>query len=471
MKTARVPTHPRAPWNLSLWTARAARSLIRWSGRSGGTTLPGRVLTELRPDAIEKLSERIPGGSIIVSSTNGKTTTSSMIASILDADSRPALHNKAGSNMHWGVATTLLDAVDLPDEAMGLFEIDEAWVSRLAPALDPKVVVLGNLFRDQLDRYGELERLSDEWAEMVSALPADCTLVLCADDPSIARLADSFGPDRRVVFFGMEDPKNSLSSQSHAFDTSNCRNCGARYEYERTFVGHLGHYRCPNCDSGRPSVVQVRASSVDLHGFEGSTMEIDTPQGQVTVELALPGLYNSYNALAAVAAACALGVEVPQIEEGLEGTTGVFGRSERIHLEGGELSMLLIKNPTGANEVIRTLADEATRSGKLDLWFGLNDGIADGRDISWIWDTDFELLAGCVRSAYCSGSRAPEMALRLKYAGWPTESIAVDHDLERSLTAAVDAAPGILYAMPTYTALLDVRNAMAQKGDTDHFWV
>ena len=459
------------PWSLALAASRASRSAIRASGRSGGTTLPGRVLTRLRPDAIERLASSLTGGSIIVSSTNGKTTTASMIGSILEADSREILHNRAGSNMHWGIATTLLDSPGQSPGTIGLFEIDEAWVSRLAPVLNPKVVVLGNLFRDQLDRYGELERLAEDWADMVSRLPSDCTLVLCADDPAIASLADSLDPDGEVVFFGMEDESNALAQEAHAFDTSNCRKCGTRYDYARTFLGHLGHYRCPGCGSSRPAEVQIRATRVQLHGFEGSVMDVETPQGEVRVEIGLPGLYNAYNALAAVAVGCSAGIGLSEIRTGIESSPAVFGRSERIRLDDGELSMLLIKNPTGANEVLRTLADEASRSGPLDLWLGLNDRIADGRDVSWIWDADFEVLAQSVGKVTCSGTRAPEMALRLKYAQWPKESIIVDDDLERSLRTAVGESAGRLFAMPTYTAMLEVRGAIAGKGQADDFWV
>jgi len=461
----------RLPWGLSVALARTARALIKATGRSGGTTLPGRILTEVRPDAIERMASGISGGSVIVSSTNGKTTTAAMISSVLAAGGRSVLHNKAGSNMHWGVATTLLDSADLPDDALGLFEIDEAWVSRLAPLLNPKVVVLGNLFRDQLDRYGELERLADEWSAMVAALPEDCALVLCADDPSVADLAASLPPGREAIYFGMEDLNQALAAQAHAFDAKYCRRCGGKYSYERTFIGHLGHYRCPSCGHARPADIQVTATSVSLKGLSGSEIEFDTPIGHSSLTLPLPGLYNVYNALAAIAAGYAMGEPLTSVVEGISATASVFGRSEMIELDDGDLALLLIKNPTGANEVLRTLGNEAGQSGNLDLWIGLNDRIADGRDVSWVWDADFEPLADRIGSVTCSGTRASEMALRLKYAGWPSSRLTVDEDLERSLLAAVKRSDGILYALPTYTALLEVRGKIAEKGHADDFWL
>ena len=474
MSADRQSRSARLPWGLSVALARAARASIRATGRSGGTTLPGRVLTEVRPDAIERMASEIPGGSIIVSSTNGKTTTAAMISSVLAAGGRSVLHNKAGSNMHWGVATTLLDSTDLPEDALGLFEIDEAWVSRLAPILNPKLVVLGNLFRDQLDRYGELERLADEWSAMVAGLPEDCGLVLCADDPSVADLAASLPPGRKAVYFGMEDLDQALAEKSHAFDAKYCGRCGGQYSYERTFIGHLGHYRCSSCGHTRPTEVQVRATSVDLRGLSGSEVEFDTPVGHSSLTLPLPGLYNVYNALAAIAAGYAMGEPLDSIVEGVSATASVFGRSERIELDEGALALLLIKNPTGANEVLRTLGNEASDSGQtgdLDLWIGLNDRIADGRDVSWVWDADFEPLADRIGSVTCSGTRAAEMALRLKYAGWPVDRLIVDEDLERSLLAAVERSEGTLYALPTYTALLEVRGKLAERGHTDDFWL
>lgn len=458
------------PWSVSLSIAKLIRVLIRAAGRSGGTTLPGRILMRLRPDAIARLAKGIPGGSIVVSSTNGKTTTAAMISSILSTAGWDVLHNKAGSNMHWGIATSLLDVADLPERSLGLFEIDEAWVSRLIPQLDPRLVVLGNLFRDQLDRYGELERLSDEWSSMVTALPDGCRLALCADDPAIADLASSLPPDRQPVWFGLDDESQALSEAPHAFDAKYCRRCGARYVYRSIFLGHLGDYVCAECGHGRPEALQVEAREIELEGLAGSRFLLSTSNGSSEVNLPLPGLYNVYNGLAAAAAAQAMGVSLKDTVEGISKTAAVFGRSETIEIGSGRLALLLIKNPTGANEVLRTLSQESERVGKLDVWLGLNDRIADGRDISWIWDADFELLAGRVGGVTCSGTRAPEMAERLKYAGWPSDSIEIDEDLERSLLFATERAEGLLYAMPTYTALLEVRGKLAGRGHASDFW-
>jgi lipid II isoglutaminyl synthase (glutamine-hydrolysing) len=446
--------------------ARAVGAASRRSGRGGGTTLPGRLLLRLAPDALERLGAGLGRGSAIISATNGKTTTAAMISAALAAVGRAPVHNRAGSNMTWGVATALLE--QRGEE--GLFEVDEAWLPRVAEALDPRLIVLGNLFRDQLDRYGELERLADDWAELVAARAGRTRFVLNADDPLVADLGRDADerPYPGVTYFGVEDPAQALPELQHAHDAKHCRRCGAPYIYERAFVGHLGHYACPSCGASRP-LPDVVAAGVELDGMSGSRVLLRTPGGERWLRLPLPGLYNVYNALAATAAARELGVEEDGIQRGLEAMRAVFGRVETIEVSGTPVAILLIKNPAGANEVLRTLRLERTAAG-LDLWFALNDRIADGRDVSWVWDADFELLARGVRRVTCAGTRAAEMAVRLKYAGWPEEAIRVEEEIGASLDRAVREAPATLFALPTYTALLELRNLLADRGLAPEFW-
>jgi UDP-N-acetylmuramyl tripeptide synthase len=448
-----------------LTAARAVGAASRASGRGGGTTLPGRVLLRLAPEAIARLGRRLDR-SAIVSATNGKTTTAGMIAAALEADGRRLVHNRAGSNMTWGVATALLEQ----GGSEGLFEVDEAWLPRVAAQLEPSLIVLGNLFRDQLDRYGEMETLATEWGKTVAAGTGRTRFALNADDPAIADLGrDESGEAREgVVYFGIEDASQALPELQHAFDAKHCRRCGRPYAYERAFVGHLGHYSCPSCGATRPRP-DVAATAIELRGMSGSLVNLRTPQGEIELQLPLPGLYNVYNALAAVTAALELGVPPGTIASSLQTLRAAFGRVETIAIDSTQLSILLIKNPAGANEVLRTLLLEAGEE-KLDLWIGLNDRIADGRDVSWVWDADFELLAGGVRRVVCAGTRAPEMALRLKYAGWPERSIEVVPEIDASLDRALADAPGRLFALPTYTALLELRKLLAARGLAEEFW-
>jgi len=251
------------------------------------------VLLRLAPDAIARLGAHLDAGSTLISATNGKTTTAGMLATILKAEGREPVHNRAGSNMTWGVATALLEQ----EGAEGLFEVDEAWLPRVASALDPRLIVLGNLFRDQLDRYGELERLADDWAAMVTRCEGRSRLALNADDPLIADLGrDASGRRREARYFGIDDPSQALPTLQHAFDAKHCRRCGHAYTYERACVGHLGHYSCPNCGAERPQP-EIAATKIELHGMKGSTSEVRVPEGSVTLRLPLPGLYKVYNAL------------------------------------------------------------------------------------------------------------------------------------------------------------------------------
>jgi UDP-N-acetylmuramyl tripeptide synthase len=443
-------------FRLARAAARLARAVSRRVGRTGGTTAPGRVLLKLSPGALRRMARELDAGSVLVSATNGKTTTAAMIAAALERAGRRVVHNRAGSNMSWGVATALLDA-GREREQLGLFEVDEAWLPAVARDTGPRMLVLSNLFRDQLDRYGELELLADRWAELTAELDGRARFVLNADDPLVADL----GREREgVTYFGVEDDSQALPGMQHAADSKHCRNCGHAYEYEAVYLGHMGRYRCPNCGRTRPEP-QVAATSVTLNGMDGSRITLRAPQGELGLELPLPGLYNGYNAVAAAATALELGVPLATVGQALEGFAGSFGRVETIPVGGRRVSILLIKNPAGANEVLRTLTLE---DGRLDLWIALNDRIADGRDISWIWDADFEVLAGRVSSVTCSGTRAEEMALRLKYAGVDAEP-AVERDLGDALDAAVAGAVGErVYALPTYTALLELRDLLAGRG-------
>jgi UDP-N-acetylmuramyl tripeptide synthase len=446
--------------------ARALGAASRASGRGGGTTLPGRALLRFAPDAIARLGARLDQGTTIVSATNGKTTTAGMIAAILAADGREPIHNRAGSNMTWGVATALLEQ----HGREGLFEVDEAWLPRVAEQLHPSLIVLGNLFRDQLDRYGEMEALADEWAKAVTAHEGSAAFALNADDPLIADLGRDADerPREDVLYFGIDDATQALPELQHAFDAKHCRRCGHPYAYECAFVGHLGHYSCPNCGAKRPTP-DVAATRIELQGMSGSRATIRTPEGEIELRLPLPGLYNVYNALAAVTAGLGLGVAPERIAAALGEMRAAFGRVETIQVGRVAVSILLIKNPAGANEVLRTLRLEADQ-GPIDLWLALNDRIADGRDVSWVWDTDFELLGEAVRRVVCAGARAPEMALRLRYAGWPTDRIEVVPEIEASLDRAVGTAEGRLFALPTYTALLELRKLLASRGLAKEFW-
>ena len=459
--------------------ARAVGTLSRLRG-GGATSAPGKVLMRLQPDAIGALGARLSRGSVLISATNGKTTTAAMTAAILERDGVTLVHNQSGANMAGGIATTLLAATraggDMAGE-LGLFEVDELWLASLAAELHPRTILLANLFRDQLDRFGELETISERWEEALRAGGAQ--LVLNADDPAVADL----GRDRAdVVYFGVADDSLAVAGMAHAADAKHCRRCGAPYVFDAIYLGHLGHYRCPSCGQSRPQPT-ITATNVRLQGVRAASFTLHTPAGEANVTLALPGLYNVYNALAAAALASALDVELETIVAGLTATRAAFGRAETVAVavpavagDSGttsghrELRILLVKNPAGANEVLRTLALEP---GEHDLLGVLNDHTADGHDVSWIWDADFELLAGRIRLITCSGTRAADLAARLKYAGVDPTRIRLQEDLATALREAAanrTAAGGPLYALPTYTAMLALRELLVARGEASSAW-
>ena len=535
--------------------AASAGALSRATGRGGGTSLPGMVLNRLEPGALARLGGGLGGGAVYISATNGKTTTARLLSACLRADGRAVTANAAGANLASGVTSALLarerrmrsrrnrrpprtgpDAgpLSMPlsmrsggpagrherdsDEGagdpathcggIGVFEVDEGALARIAGTLQPRALILMNLFRDQLDRYGELETIAERWEDLCRSrsLGPATTLVVNADDPRLAHLGtirnrepmfqpywpegapearatetsqpfrppalERLGADRNVVLFGIDDRAVGRPELPHAADTVRCGNCGGPLSHDLVTVGHLGHWRCEGCGLARPRP-HVSARRVRLEGLDRLELTIagvNGPDGaDLEVHAGLGGLHNAYNVTAAVAAAAALGVPPETIGTGIAGARAAFGRAEQVSLEGRNLRLLLAKNPTGANENIRCLLAEP---GPLHLLVVLNDRTADGRDPSWIWDVDYEPLWERAGSVTLAGDRCWELALRFSYGGLDPDRFQVRESLPEALDGAVAATPpgGVLHALPTYTALLDLRAELVRRGATHDFW-
>ncbi|NLI98779.1 DUF1727 domain-containing protein [bacterium] len=453
-----------------LWTGKLLHALTRIIGRGGGTAMPGLVALRLCPGFLERITKDLRNGSIAVTGTNGKTTTTRMISDILRAKGYNPISNRQGSNLARGLASAALDRASLRGRLsgdIGLWETDEAAFLPVADAVKPRLVVVNNLFRDQLDRYGEVERLRLSIKEAISRLPDESVLVLNADDPSVASLADGF--QGRVVFFGLGDESWRLKGKVHAIDVRSCRRCGGPLKYRINFLGHLGDWRCTKCESRRPKL-DVKARDIVHKGMTGMDAIVETRKGSFEMRLNLSGIYNVYNVLAAAAACEAMGVDLEIIEQSVQRFRPAFGRFERLEIEGRVLYLLLIKNPTGCNAVLETLL--AANKEPFHVLVAINDLTADGRDVSWLWDADFELLRNKISFAWTAGIRAADMTLRLKYAGIDMNNTAEIGDLESRFMKLLHSVPKgkTLYCLPTYTAMLKLQDILARKGFKARYW-
>jgi UDP-N-acetylmuramyl tripeptide synthase len=443
----------------------------RISRRGGGTAIAGVVALRIEPRLVHSLVAQSGAGAIAVTGTNGKTTTSLMLSRIAAAAGLRPLHNRSGSNLMRGVAAMLVEeaamtgAIPRARERLAILEVDEATLPVIVAETSPRAIVFTNLFRDQLDRYGEVDAVSRSWERALAAASPDTTLVLNADDPAVAHLGRS--APGRVIYYGVDDASAGGAAEQHASDFRTCLECGEELAYDLTFYGHLGHWRCSSCANRRPSP-DVRVIRV-TPGDDETALSIALPVGeQIELRLPLAGLYNAYNAAAAVAGARALGLPNDAIVRALDAFSAAFGRQERFDIGGRDVRVLLGKNPTGLNQVLRTIA---ARDERRRLLFFLNDGIADGRDVSWIWDTDYEVAWPHSEWVLAAGTRAEDLALRLKYAGFG-DDVPVEHETAAALRLALDATPPgeTLYVVPTYTAMLQVRELLAQRGNARRFW-
>ena len=448
---------------LAVLAGKATGALSRASGRGGGTTFPGDVARAIDPSVLHRLSADLAGGAVLVTGTNGKTTTSRLIASLLEGRGRRVISNRSGSNLIYGATAAAVANADLDGRLRadwGVFEIDEATLPIAVQEIGPKAVLLGNLFRDQLDRYGELELLAQTIERALEQLPKGSQAVLNADDPRVGEIGLNLA--RPPIWYGFDDPRVAAAGLPHAADARTCPRCGASLRFDVVYYGHEGVYVCPNGDFARPEP-DVTARDVRLEGLDrvrlvAADTELDVPLG---------GLYNAYNVLAAFTVGGALGLEPDYMAERLRTAAAAFGRQERFEREGRRFTMMLAKNPTGFNEILR----ESERAHGRHFLIGLNDRIADGRDVSWIWDVDFELLAGRAEIIVPTGVRAFDLGVRLKYAG-VTAAEPPEPDLGVAVDRFIDATPlgGEGFLLCTYTAMLDLRALLVRRRWLRPYW-
>jgi UDP-N-acetylmuramyl tripeptide synthase len=442
---------------------KATGALSRITRRGGGTTLPGDVARAIDPNILTKLAADLTKGSVVITGTNGKTTTSRLLSYLLEGAGYKIVSNRAGANLIFGATAAALNEAGpsgLLKADWGVFEIDEASLPKAIDEIKPKATLVLNLFRDQLDRYGELESIAKKIEQALSRMPANSTAILNADDPRVAEIG--LGLPTKPLWFGLDDTSVAAKELPHAADARTCPKCGASLIFDAVYVGHDGVYRCPNNDFERPRPT-ITARNIKLDGFDRFSATIDGTH----LDIPLGGLYNTYNVLAAFAVAKTLGLDATYVAERLKDFRAAFGRQERMEFRGRHLNLVLSKNPAGFNETLRTAIDLAKGNSFL---IALNDRKADGTDVSWIWDVDFEHLKGKATVVVPAGNRAHDLAVRLKYAGVPAAPPETDPGKALDLLVKLTNEGDTAHLLCTYTAMLDLRAELVRRGWAKPYW-
>ena len=434
--------------------------------RRGGTAMPGRIALKLCPELLSYLSRGVR--TVVITGTNGKTTTSRMVEEAFSMAGLDYIANRSGANLISGITTAFALESSLTGKCRrhwAVIECDEAAARKTLGQLKPQAVVVTNLFRDQLDRYGEVTHTLENIREGLRAVPG-AVLCLNADCSLTASLSREL--PNRTVFFGIDKGAGREGHPGLLSDAAHCLFCGGEYSYDYVTYGHLGGFRCPRCGWSRPDT-QVKVTQIKSLDSTGSTVTMDIRGSSRDVRVNLPAMYNIYNAAAAVCAASEMGLSADMAADAVGSFRCGFGRMEEFDLGAKGARMMLVKNPAGCNQVLEFLC---ALSEPMELAVCLNDNGADGTDVSWIWDADFELLAGLgprLSHISVSGIRASDMWLRLKYAGIPEEKLSLERDYA-ALTEKLSKAADPVYIIPTYTAMLELRSCMVKRLGGREFW-
>ena len=457
---------PRA--SLAIAVGKSAAIATRLIGRGGGTAITGMVARKVDPRILDKLV-RVPGVPVVaITGSNGKTTTARFAAALLRGEGIAVCHNSAGANLIQGVTSLAVSNATLrgrlPDAVL-VVEVDEGALPYVAPETLPRALLVTDLFRDQLDRFGEIYAVADAIESVAVSLPADCALIVNADDPMVATMAEK--RQGRRVTFGLAIRK-STDQITRAADTIRCPRCQADLKYRYVYLSHMGDYHCPKCSFTRPKL-DVAVTSLEVVGLDKTVCEIQTPQGKLILEIPQSGVHIAYDAAGAVAILVGLGVSLEAAPESLAAVGPAFGRLEKIDAGGKTVILAFAKNPTSYNTTLRALATEEEPK---QLLIAASNTLVDGEDFGWLWDVDFESMAPKVDRVVVSGTRADELANRLHYAGVATNKLTVIEDRPAALTEAMALLPpgSRLVVLSGYTPLIEIRNEMRRRGWTGRYW-
>lgn len=429
---------------LAVSAARTITSLVRLLRLGAASVLPGAIASRIQPQILPMLSRQVKQGIIFIAGTNGKTTTSLLLRTMLEKQGWRVAHNATGANLVNGLITALLENTSWFGRLradFAILEIDENILPLVLSDCRPRLILCLNLFRDQLDRYGEVDTIAFRWQKAISPLSPATVVIANADDPTLSHLGQNL--PQRVLFFGLQEPEYYLDEIPHAVDSIYCPSCGHSLDYQGVYLSHLGDYRCPSC------------------GFSKSKLDIDSREWpQILI-----GVYNKYNTLAATLIAKELDIEDSIIRDTIKNFQAAFGRAEELEFKGKKIRILLSKNPVGMNETIRTVNDIKRGGNASTSLMVLNDRTPDGTDVSWIWDVDTEKLVASGGTIVISGDRVYDMALRLLYSqkdGNNTCKLIVKENLEEAIATALEHTPigETLHILPTYSAMLEVRGIL-----------
>ena len=461
----------RARLALAISAGKLAGASGRFFRIGGGTSLPGMIARRIDPNVLKSVVGASKAKKIVITGSNGKTTTARMTATIADFSGQRVSHNRTGSNMLQGVTSVAVNFADVfgrLDSDVLLFEIDEGTIPLAVPEIQPDVVVITNIFRDQLDRYGELYAVANALDKMLESLPATSTILLNGNDPQVANFGQNAKAKR--LYFGLEATNIGTPVPEQSADIIRCILCQEDLQYEVAYMSHLGLYRCPNCGYTLPKL-DFAATTIKLaaDGEGPSQVTLRTPKGEMTLEIPLPGIHNVYNATAAIGAAMAADLDLEKAPAAIASMRPAFGRLEKIQAGDQTIYLAFVKNPTSFNLMLRLIKQHSTEKHALIV---ASNTVVDGEDFAWLWDVDLEEIAPDIRDIVCSGGKAEELAMRLKYADIPTDHISIVHEREAALDAALkNAGPGgTLYIMASYTPTNELRRIMQKRGWVKHFW-
>lgn len=459
-----------ARFALALAAGKGSGAAGRLLNIGGGTSFPGAVARRVDPLVLRKVAAASQARKALITGSNGKTTSCRMLAALARGAGVSVAQNRSGSNLVQGVTSVAVREADLRgrmDAQLLLLEVDEATMRLVAPEVVPDMVLVTNIFRDQLDRFGELYSMARMLEAAIEALPGQASAVLNGDDPLVA----SFAPQAaaRRLYFGLRATGAGAEVPEHAADTIRCVRCQHALTYRRVYVSHLGDYACPECGSRRPDL-DIAVTQVQASPDGGSEVTTETPAGTMLVRVPLPGLHNVYNAAAALAGAFALGTLEPASARcALASLRPAFGRLEEIKAGDRLMVLSFVKNPTSYNATLRQILQ---RPGRKHVLAAHSNTVVDGEDFAWLWDVDLEELVPDLASLVVSGTRAEEVALRMKYAGAGLADLRVIPDRQAALDTALARTPPDepLYILAGYTPMREFRRIMQRRGWVPPFW-